>query len=124
MTELEDSTVSKLADFVMGNMPQYTGKKQQISDVIIKHHRYNTLDYETIDKEIVYVIRYNIDESGKICNVLDFCISKRFKNKKLIKYVIAKNWSKFPRVEFLKFRRDEKYPNRSTHFYRIIDLLK
>lgn len=121
--EIEDSMVSRLTDFVIKNMPQYEGMDRDISHIIKKHHEFRTLDFELVENEIIYIVRYNISEDGKICNVLDFVIDKYYRNKKLIQYVIFKNWKHFPHVEFIRFVREGKYPNRRGKMYKILEFL-
>lgn len=126
MTVQVDSTqplVSLLSSFVVDNMPQYGGKKNEIFSVLKRHYEFGTLDFGWNDDGVIYVMRYNITPSGKICEVLDLCVAKDYRSKGIIKYIISKNWDKFPSLRFFRFLRS-KYPNRKHRLYEIAKFFK
>ena len=78
-------------------------------DIIKKHIEYGTFDCEKDEKGFRYAVRWNISQSGTICDVLDMCVREDLRRRDLLRYVIAKNWTKFPYMKFLRFSRALKY---------------
>jgi len=112
--------IEKIVDFII-NYTTYTDKK--LIRLFIKQHlEYNTCDYEIKDEEVIYVIRWNV--KGNTAKILDLIINPKHRSKGLFKYILKKNWIKFPYVKFLVWERDRKYPDRKPRIYNILELLR
>jgi hypothetical protein len=111
----------ELVDFVVSHMPNYRGKERDIYKVVKKSLEYETVDYGIDKKGLLYVLRINIDEDGFEAEIDDLIIRERYTHGyKLIKYIIARNWSKFPYLKSIRFYRLNKYPERDKKEYRLI----
>lgn len=127
MTELtslnwEEQPYSELADFILKYLPQH--KKSTIISYLKSHDEYKTLDYFKDSKGFVYCMRYNISPSGRICHVLDLCVREGDRNKNLIKFIIARNWHRWPTLKYFSFERGLKYKNRKPRLYVISKIFK
>lgn len=123
--EIEDFTgFDTLTDFVCEYMPQYSNSRHMVKAEIKKHWAYGTLDYGMDSLGISYAMRYNISFDGKICDVLDLVIRPDKKGIRFVKYIIARNWSKYKNLECFRFYREGKYPLRESRQYKIKNVFK
>jgi len=114
--------VDKLSDFMVEYLPHIS--KERAVQIIKDHLKFNTIDYVCDGEDIIGIVRYNISVSGKIIEVLDCIIHKKFKGYKLMKQFVARAKSNHSELEFFRFNRGLKYPNRKQRLYRIDRLLK
>jgi len=127
MLNSDELVLDKIVQFVVKNIPAYQGKQYAIKRLIGMHITFGTFDVMwDKDGDIMACVRWNITESGKGCSVLDLVINPKYKFKGfyIMKRLIAKNWVRFPLVEFIQFKRGIKYPLRGKSLYKIKDLLK
>lgn len=117
----DGATILQLVDFVTQNYKPYTGQERQIEKIIKECIKYRTADYGTDEKGIVYAVRFTILEGCEEGLVNDLIIRKDYRNKKgLIKYIIARCWTRFPHAKRIKFLRVDKYPYRKEKVYDLI----
>jgi hypothetical protein len=114
--------LDELIDFSVKHFPQY--RREEIEETIKQHQEFNTFDYGSDNKGITYVVRYNVSKGGAIAHVLDLAIRPDIKSMKFIRYIIARNWTRWPTLRFLKFERQTKYPFREKRIYRIEAFIK
>lgn len=88
------------------------------------HWVYGTVDAIEVNGEIIAVVRWNITKDGEICDVLDLVVKKGENGFRVIKHFIARNWHRFPTVKLIRYRRNEKYPNREPKTLSIEKILK
>lgn len=121
----EGATVLELVDFIVNNFDSYRGKERFVEKVVRKTLEYKTGDYGRNGKGIIYVVRWNINDDGLEADVVDLIIRKDYqKSIKLIKYIIGRNWIKFPYVQRIRFGRFVKYPRRAKRIYQLSSFFK
>lgn len=111
------SNETKIVDFLI-KYSSYTDRKL-IKEYIKKHLEYKTCDF-AIDKqgEVMFVCRWNIQ--GITAFVADLIINPKYKGIKTIKWILARNWKRFPYVRFLRWKRKDN----KTRIYNIKQFLK
>ena len=118
-------TVLELVDFIVNTFDYYTNKERQVEKFVRKTLEYKTGDYGVDDKGIVYVVRWNIDDSGTEAEVIDLIVRSDKRNQlRLIKYIIGRNWMRFPNLKVIKFGRFAKYPCRDMKKYKLKSFFK
>ena len=95
-----------------------------IRDVITKHWLYGTIDVIHKNDEIVAVVRWNVSPDRLTFDVLDIVIQRGECGFRVMKHLIARNWHRFPSVQFIRFSREHKYAGREPRVYSIKRLLK
>jgi len=113
--------VDEIFDFV--KLYFYGFSDEEIQNAIIDHWRFGTIDAIYRDGKIIACTRWNISESGSVCDVLDLFINEGEDGVLLMKHLIARNWNRFPSVMFIRFARTRKYPGRLSHIYTIQQML-
>lgn len=114
------ATTLQLVDFITRHM--YKGQERKVEKFIKQALEYNTGDYGLDDSnDVVYVFRFDIED--KTAHILDLIIRDDWRNKlSLIKYITARNWTKFPYVTSFTFDRIVKYPYRNKRTYSLVRL--
>ena len=108
--------IIELVDFIVRHFPEYIGSERKVEKFIKQSLEYKTGDYGSDDSGIVYVVRFVIKNHDAF--VSDLAIRKdRRKEKGLLKYIIARNWSKFPYLQTITFDR-RKMGNRTYQLKR------
>lgn len=113
--------MDEIIDFIIKY--SYHTDREKIKEVIEKHLEYGTCDF-ALDKdgEIIFMCRWNVNKNT--AEVLDLIIAPKYRNRrKIFKWIIARNWGKFPWVRFLKFKRETKYPERKPKIYSIEEIM-
>ena len=102
---MSSETLALLIDFVKKYLPYKD--EEMIKEFFEKHLEYNTCDWAT-DKngEIIFVVRYNIEGSTVDC--LDLIINPLYRRQQIIKWIILRNWDKFPKVKYITYKRGLK----------------
>lgn len=114
--------IEKIIDFIIEYSPYVD--REKIKEVIEKHIEYGTCDF-VFDKngELIFVCRWNVKEN--VGEILDLIIAPKYRNRlKIFKWILARNWMKFPWVRFLEWRRETKYPNRKPTIYSIEEIMR
>lgn len=114
--------VEAVFDFVKPYFPAVDDK--EMLDVITKHWLYGTMDVVERNGKIIAVCRWNMSETGKVCEVLDLFISPGEHGVRIMKHLIARNWHRYPNTRFIKFARERKYPGRAERIYSIRRILQ
>lgn len=121
----DGKTVLELVDFIVSTFNVYKNKERKVESFIRKTLEYGVGDYGVDENGIVYVVRWNIDESGLEAQVIDLIIREdRRGDIKLIKYIIGRNWMKFPHVKLISFVRHAKYPYSRMRSYKLESFFK
>lgn len=112
--------VDEIVNFLKDHIKQ---SPEIIRDMVIEHINYNTIDFAYHREKLVGVVRYNIDPPGHTAHILDLVISGTDRGKRIIKYFIARGWSRFPSLRYIKFCRGLRGDNRER-VYSIKRLLR
>lgn len=112
--------VDDIVEFVKGYINQ---DPEIIRDMVIDHINYNTIDVAYHRDKLVGVVRYNIDPPGHTAHILDLVIKNTDRGKRIIKYFIARGWSRFPSLRYIKFCRGLRGDDRER-IYSIRKLLR
>jgi len=121
LVDVAKHPVDEIVDFVkphFRNLPEET-----LRSIVSGHWEFGTIDAVYKDNEIVACVRWNVSPSGLIFDVLDYVVKEGENGAKLARHLIARNWHRFPSVKVIRFRRGDKYPDRSPHIYSIHNLL-
>lgn len=94
-----------------------------ILNIIDKHLQFGTIDLVKRNGTPIACVRWNVSPSGRVCDVLDLLISPKENGMRIMKHIIARNWSRFPTVKYIRFSRVRKYKNREPRLYSIIKFL-
>lgn len=97
--------------------------EETIRDIIKDHWNYGTIDALIIENEVLACIRWNVDPTGKILDILDLCINGSGNGVRIMKHLMARNWIRFPQAKFIRFKRYRKYPERRERMYSIRQFL-
>lgn len=117
----EYNIVDKAVDFAKEYFPDI--QESEIRDIIERHLDYGTIDIVTRNNDIIAIVRWNISSDGRVCDVLDLIISPSRYGIRIMRYLIARNWKRFPMVKFIRFSRDRKYSGRKARIYNIKHIL-
>lgn len=120
----EEELRSKLISFIANNIPHYAGREDQVREIFDLHEKYKTHDFLLDNKGLLYYMRYDVSPSWTICEVLDLWVRKDKRNKNFIKFIIARNWSRYPMLRYFSFIREYKYKNRKPRLYSILKFFK
>ena len=112
---------NKLIDFIQENAPNYQDR-DLIENSIKKHIRYGTYDFE-IDNKGEYIFACSWNVKGDTALITELIIAKKYKGIRTIKWIIARNWGKFPYVRKIEWDRELKYPERKRRQYLIKEVL-
>ena len=115
--------LSDAADFLRKFYFNLSISDEEIYNVIKKHIEYGTMDIVYRGEKVIAGCRWNISETGKICDVLDYYCIQGEDGSKIAKHLIARNWSRFPALEYIRFKRMIKYPTREERLYPIRRIL-
>lgn len=118
VSTVSDEQINQLIDFIIEYMPHYKNYKDRLAGILKEHIIYNTLDTLYKDGKVIAVVRYNINFDTKTADILDLIVRKGEEGKKIVKYFVARGWSRFPYLEYVQFKRALKY-NETTRIYRI-----
>jgi hypothetical protein len=111
--------VNDVVKLAIKEHPQYDiSDKVQLFEQVDLHAQYGTLDWVYKEGEMIAVVRYNIINNGRVADVLDLIIKKGNNSRKVIKYLIAGAWLKFPSLIYLRFERFFK-DNKGYRMYRM-----
>ena len=122
LTEQLTSPIEEIFHFVR---PKFRSIDDDVlRDMIVSHWFYGTIDAVYKEEKIVACVRWNVSHDGKTFDVLDLVVAPGEHGFILMKHLIARNWHRFPTVDYIKFERQDKYPNRGWRLYAIRDLLK
>ena len=102
---LQNRDLQKIVQFVR-RYGYFDVSLDEIRNIIEKHIVYNTLSWVEVGGEIIAVARYNIN--GDTVDILDIIIRRDYRNKHLLKYMLARDWEKFPNVTKIKYERSFK----------------
>ena len=93
----------------------------KVKNMIWMHWFYGTIDSIRINGKIVAVVRWNISADAKVCHVIDLFIKKGTSHGILLmKHFIARNWGRFPTVQYIKFARIRKYKKRENVYIKLL----
>ena len=106
---MDEKSLNKIADFIHKYAPQYTDR-EKLKEYILKHFEYKTAFVGEENGEITFVCRWNIE--GDTAVILDLYIREDYRNKNLVKQLLAKGIWLFPMVKKIKFERFVKYGGR------------
>jgi hypothetical protein len=117
---LDEKSLNKIADFITKYAPQYTDR-EKLKEYILKHFEYRTAFVGEENGEITFVCRWNIEDEGRTATILDLYIREDYRNKNLVKQLLAKGIWLFPMVKYIKFERFVKgRPFRTLSVDRIL----
>lgn len=122
LTEQLLSPIEEIYTFVRPAYPNLDD--ETVRDLIVGHWLFGTIDVVYREGKIIAVVRWNVSKDGKIFEVLDLVIAPGERGFILMKHLIARNWHRFPTVEYIRFQRLNKYPTRGWRLYTIRDILK
>ena len=96
--------------------------KKKLRKILVRHYAYGTLDWVEQGEDILGVVRYNID--GETAYIIDLVIKDGQRGLKMMKFFIARGWSRFPGLKYLEFDRGFKYKGREMKKYKMKDFFK
>lgn len=97
--------------------------EQEVKNVIWMHWFYGTMDIIYRGNKLVACVRWNVSADFRTFEVEDLFINKGENGLRIIKHFIARNWHRFPMVQYVRFERAWKYPKRNPRFYSITRIL-
>lgn len=110
MTDAKNNFVNEIYEFVKD---YFAGvDEEEIKKNICLHLYYGTIDIVIDRNKIVAVVRWNISPSGKVAQVLDLVIEKKYRSVEFIRFLVKRNLNRFPTIKFVKYARFLKYPGR------------
>jgi hypothetical protein len=89
-----------------------------------EHLKYGTCDYYITDGKYQAIVRYNISKSGRVAYILDLCCADKKYSIPAMRWFGAEGKRKFPLLQFIKFERNPKYPNREPVVYKLERLMR
>lgn len=95
--------------------------EEEILEVIPGFIKNNTYVILRRHDEIIAVCVWNMN--SETAEIVELIIHPDCRSKRLIGFITALGWRKFPYLKFVKFERERKYPNRKPRVYRIDRLL-
>lgn len=116
-----EELVNKVYDFIKWRYPQ--AEEAELKNLIWTHWFYGTMDVIERDGKVIACVRWNVSGDGKVFDVLDLFITNCERGARVMKHFIARNWHRFPGVQFIRFARLLKYPYREDRLYSIKKLL-
>lgn len=115
------ATPLQLVEFITRYM--YQGKEREVERAVKSALGYNTGDYGMDDRGVVYALLYEVGE--ETAHVIDLIIREDCRGDiSLYKYIIGRNWSRFPWVKSISFERGKKYPYRDKRVYDLLRFFK
>lgn len=115
--------VEKVLAFYLKHMPNHQKNKEELRIAIKEHINFNTIDSLERLGKLTAVVRYNISQDGRTAHVLDMAIARGEDGQKVIRYFVARGWSRFPSLKFVRFERELKY-DRPQREYPISQFFK
>ena len=123
MLKQQECLLNEAKDFLCKFYFSLNSSDEEIYSVLKRHIEYGTMDLVYRNEKVIAACRWNISETGKICEVLDYYCVPEENGFRIAKHMIARNWSRFPAVEYIQFERIMKYPLRKDRLYPIKKIL-
>ena len=120
----QEQAVKEIYGFTQKHLHYGKNNKEIVVQAILEHWKYGTLDFLYDTNGLIYAMRYNVSHDGRTALVLDLAVRRDKRNFKLLKFIIARNWSRWPTLTEFKFERENKYPDRDFRYYKLSKLFK
>ena len=111
--------LDKLVEFIT-YFETYKQDCQWTKEQIITGILANTVDWVQDNGRITAIVRFNLLNDGRIADILDLRITDK-RGIEIMKLFARRAKRNFPSLEYIRFERDIKYPNRG---HKLIEIQK